>query len=105
VEEPGLYLPAAVVAKHGPGLDIVTEASRRTGCFIGGYGRRYVGSGSFLRTERGIRRFSPAEIARLMAFPEAPRFPPNLPLEVRYKLLGNSMNVAVARWALGAFGD
>ncbi len=103
-ENSALYLDERALARHGPGLDIVTGDSRRTACFIGGYGRRYVGSGSFLRTERGIRRFSPAEIARLLSFPEVPAFPEDLPLAVRYKLLGNALNVAVARWVLGAFG-
>lgn len=103
VEDDALYLAPEVLQKHGPGLDLVTAASHRTACFIGGYGRRYLGSGSFLRTERGVRRFSPAEIARLMGFPEPLRFPDGLPLEVRYKLLGNSLSVEVARWLLGAF--
>jgi len=101
-ELPELYLEQELLARHYPGLDIVTADSRRTACFIGGYGRRFVGSGSFLRTERGIRRFSPNEVARLMSFPEDLEFPEKLGLEARYKLLGNSLNLAVARWALGA---
>lgn len=102
-EDGALYLSAAALQKHGPGLDLVTAESRRTACFIGGYGRRYVGSGSFLRTAHGVRRFSPAEIARLMGFPEPFAFPGGLSLEVRYKLLGNALNLDVARWLLGAF--
>jgi DNA (cytosine-5)-methyltransferase 1/tRNA (cytosine38-C5)-methyltransferase len=102
-EDPRLYLADDILSRHGPGLDIVTADSGRSACFIGGYGRRYVGSGSFLRTERGVRRFSPAEIARLMHLPAAPGFPGDMPLEGRYKLLGNALNVAVARWVLGAF--
>ena len=101
-EDPRLYLSADDLSRHGPGLDLVTADSRRTGCFIGGYGRRFVGSGSFLRTERGVRRFSPAEIARLLQFPEPLKVPAGLPLEVHYKLLGNALNVTVARWVLGA---
>lgn len=102
-EDGALYLAPATVQKHGPGLDLVTAESHRTACFIGGYGRRYVGSGSFLRTGRGVRRFSPAEIARLMGFPETLVFPDGLPLENRFKLLGNSLSVDAARWLLGAF--
>jgi DNA (cytosine-5)-methyltransferase 1/tRNA (cytosine38-C5)-methyltransferase len=101
-ELPELYLDPGLLARHYPGLDIVTADSRRTACFIGGYGRRFVGSGSFLRTKCGIRRFSPNEVARLMHFPGDLKFPENLDLESRYKLLGNSLNVTVARWALGA---
>lgn len=102
-EDPRLYLPAEVLSRHLPGLDLVTAASNRSGCFIGGYGQRYVGSGSFLRTERGIRRFSPGEIGRLMHLPTPLSFPEDLPFEGRYKLLGNALNVTVARWVLGAF--
>jgi DNA (cytosine-5)-methyltransferase 1/tRNA (cytosine38-C5)-methyltransferase len=100
VEDPALYLDPAVLARHGPGLDLATPESRRRACVIGGYGQRLVGSGSFLKTPRGIRRFSPAEIARLMGLPEAFRFPPDMGLEQRYRLLGNSLSLPVARWAL-----
>jgi site-specific DNA-cytosine methylase len=78
----------------------VAPGDRRSACFIGGYGRRYVGSGSFLKTDRGIRRFSPSEVARLHGLPEGFRFPEELPLEVRYRLLGNSLSIPVAVWAL-----
>ena len=60
----------------------------------------YVGSGSFLVTERGVRRFSPTEVARLMGLPEAFRFPSDLGLEKRYKLLGNGLSIPVAAWVL-----
>jgi site-specific DNA-cytosine methylase len=99
-EDPALYLDAGVLDRHLPGLDLVTAEARRTACFIGGYGQRYVGSGSFLRTARGVRRFSPSEVARLMGLPPGFRFQENLGLEQRYKLLGNSLSLPVARWAL-----
>jgi site-specific DNA-cytosine methylase len=99
-EDPALYLDPALVARHGPGLDLATPESLRTACFIGGYGQRFVGSGSFLKTPRGVRRFSPAEIARLMGLPEAFRFPPEMGLEQRYRLLGNSLSQPVASWVL-----
>jgi len=97
----GLYVHPALLERHGPGLDLVTAESRRSACFIGGYGQRFVGSGSFLKTARGIRRFSPAEIARLMGLPAAFRFPPELGLEQRYRLLGNGLSQPVARWVVG----
>ena len=97
-EDPALYLPRAILDRHRPGLDLVGPDSRRTACFIGGYGQRYVGSGSFLETPTGIRRFSVAETARLLGWPQVPRFPENLPLEARYKLLGNGLSLPVAAW-------
>ena len=99
VEDEGLYLSDEVVAKHGPGLDIVRSGDSRSACFIGGYGRRLVGSGSFLRTPRGLRRFSPAELARIMGLPAAFHFPASVPLEKRYKLLGNGLSIPAARLA------
>lgn len=101
VEDPALYLPEPVRAKHWMGLDLVRPEDRRSACFIGGYGQRFVGSGSFLVTERGVRRFSPAEVARLLGLPGTFRFPEGLGLEKRYKLLGNGLSIPAARWVLG----
>jgi len=100
-EDTAPYLDAATLAKHGPGLDLVRPEDRRSTCFIGGYGQRFVASGSFLQTERGVRRFSPGEIGRLMGLPAGFRFPPEVLLEQRYKLLGNGLSIPVARWVLG----
>jgi site-specific DNA-cytosine methylase len=99
-EDPALYLDPQVIAKHGPGLDLVRPEERRSACFIGGYGKRYVGSGSFLVTPKGIRRFSPMEIARILGLPDSFRFPEELSLEKRYKLLGNGLSIPVARWVV-----
>jgi site-specific DNA-cytosine methylase len=99
-EDEDLYLRAESHTRHHQGLDLVTPSDRRSACFIGGYGRRFVGSGSFLRTERGVRRFSLTEVARLHGLPEGFRFPESLSLETRYRLLGNSLSLPVAAWAL-----
>lgn len=103
LEDPALYLPEAVRARHWMGLDLARPEDRRSACFIGGYGQRFVGSGSFLVTERGVRRFSPQEVGRLLGVPEGFRFPEGLSLEKRYKLLGNGLSLPVARWVLGHF--
>ena len=107
--DPALVLAPEVFAKHGPGLDLVEAGATRSACFIGGYGQRLVGSGSFLRTAlsagRSARRFSPGEIARLLGLPPAFRFPEDLGLEKRYKLLGNGLSIPAARWILAHFGD
>ena len=99
-EDPELYLWPETLARHHYGMDFVTPEDRRSTCFIGGYGQRYVGSGSFLRTERGVRRFSPSEVGRLLGLPEGFRFPERAPLEARYRLLGNGLSIPVAAWAL-----
>jgi site-specific DNA-cytosine methylase len=99
-EDDGLYLQVESHTRHYQGLDLVEIGDRRSACFIGGYGRRFVGSGSFLKTERGVRRFSPTEVARLHGLPEGFHFPETLSLEARYKLLGNGLSIPVAAWAL-----
>jgi len=99
-EDESLYLRPEVLARHRHGMDFVTPEDRRSTCFIGGYGQRFVGSGSFLKTQRGVRRFSPAEVARLLGLPERFRFPAELSLEARYRLLGNGLSISVAAWAL-----
>ncbi|KAB2964219.1 MAG: DNA methyltransferase [Thermoanaerobaculia bacterium] len=95
-----LALEPANFARHLPGLDLVTPADRRSACFIAGYGQRLVGSGSFLRTAAGARRFSPGEVARLLGLPASFRFPPGLPRERQYRLLGNALSIPAARWAV-----
>jgi DNA (cytosine-5)-methyltransferase 1 len=99
-ENPELYLRPETLARHHYGMDFVTPEDRRSTCFIGGYGQRYVGSGSFLRIERGVRRFSPSEVACLLGLPGSFRFPEGLPLEARYRLLGNGLSIPVAAWVL-----
>lgn len=100
VEDEQLYLRTAAHTRHHMGLDLVEAGDCRSACFIGGYGRRFVGSGSFLKTARGVRRFSPGEVARLLGLPEGFRFPEALSLEARYRLLGNGLSIPVAAWAL-----
>ncbi len=100
VEDERLYLQSEGDTRHHQGLDLVTAREHRSACFIGGYGRRFVGSGSFLKTDRGVRRFSPSEVARLLGLPEGFRFPEALSLEARYRLLGNGLSIPVATWAL-----
>ena len=63
-----------------------------------------MGSGSFLVTEQGVRRFSPTEVGRLLGLPPTFQFPDGLSLEKRYKLLGNGLSIPVARWVLSHLG-
>jgi site-specific DNA-cytosine methylase len=95
-----LYLPPEVLARHQNGMDFVEPSHCRSTCFIGGYGRRFVGSGSFLRTGKGVRRFSPSEEARLLGLPQGFHFPAGIPLEIQYRLLGNGLSIPVASWVL-----
>jgi len=103
--DPRLYLDAETLSRHASGLDFVIAPDRNSTCFIGGYGQRYVGSGSFIATPQGVRRFSPPEIARIMGLPATFRFPEEVSLEQRYKLLGNGLSIPVARWVASQVGN
>lgn len=98
--DPALFPAPDQLARHWQGLDMVAPADRRSSCFIGGYGKRFVGSGSFLKTEQGVRRFSPGEVALLLGLPAGFRFPEGLSTEARYRHLGNGLSIPVAAWAL-----
>ncbi len=65
-----------------------------TACFTSAYGRSHVRSGSYLRDAQGLRRFSPAEILRLLGFPADYRLPPELPLKNAWRLTGNSLSLS-----------
>ncbi len=50
--------------------------------------------------ELKMRYFSPSEVSRLMAFPPDFTFPEETPCVHRYRLLGNSINVAVVSFVI-----
>lgn len=103
--DPELFLEPAFFERYRHALDRVEAADPEavTACFTSGYGRSRVRSGSHLVTEDGrVRRFSPAEILRLLGFPESFRLPPELPRANAWRLVGNSLSLAPVRRVLGA---
>lgn len=101
-------------------LDIQTGESFNTMCFTKAYSRFIEGAGTIfcdmpqivlqaklkeideseensleLKKSLKLRFFAPTEIARLMSFPENFKFPQSLSDKQKFKLLGNSINVAV----------
>lgn len=105
-------------------LDVCSPSSTNSMCFTKAYTRYLEGTGSVLSslepdlvkecfnpllyTEQSteldpakllkplqLRFFTPKEVARLMSFPESFSFPPDVTNKQRYRLLGNSINVAV----------
>lgn len=70
-------------------------------CFTSGYGRSAIRCGSYLaRSGDPMRRFTPAEIARLLGFPGTFAFPPEVSTRQAWKLLGNSLSVPCVRQVL-----
>jgi site-specific DNA-cytosine methylase len=108
--EPGLEIDPALVKRYAGALDLVDpdDPAAVTACFTAAYGRSPVRSGSYLVTGREpdgaprLRRFSVAEVLRLLGFPEWFALPPGTPREVGWRLAGNSLSVPAVRTVLAA---
>jgi tRNA (cytosine38-C5)-methyltransferase len=117
-----LMIPDTVLLQRYKVLDICTPTSTNSMCFTKAYSRFFEGTGSVLteysesdvrrvfaelkKTERDeerlkllksleLRFFSPREIARLMNFRDGFMFPPCISQRQCFRLLGNSINVAI----------
>jgi site-specific DNA-cytosine methylase len=99
-----LWCDPTLAARYAGALHIVDpgDPHASTACFTSAYGRSPVRSGSYLATPAGLRRFSPAEILRLLDFPAWFRLPGGLSLPLGWRLAGNSVSIRAVRWVLGA---
>lgn len=109
-------IPVDVLEKRFQVLDICTLDSTNSNCFTKSYSRYLEGTGSvFCNMNRNelnlqlksiesnsqpksslqLRFFTPKEVSRLMSFPATFSFPSDVNEKQQYKLLGNSINVAV----------
>lgn len=104
VPDPAMQLGEDLLARFGDALHVVDadDPDAVAVCFTGAYGHSPVYAGSYLRREGVLYRFSPAEIARLMGFPEGFALPDDLRRAT--KLLGNALSVDVVRWLLRSAG-
>lgn len=107
VPDPELGVSPEVLASYEGALSIVDagDPATVTSCFTSAYGRSHVRSGSYLRTSSGVRRFSPAEILRILGFPESYRLPPGLSLGKAWRMVGNSLSLAPVRTMLTAIPE
>lgn len=104
-----LAVDPGLLERYAGALDLVDPADSAAvaACFTAAYGRSPVHSGSYLVLARDaggrpvrLRRFSPAEILRLLGFPAAYSLPPELSVESSWRLVGNSISVDVVRAVL-----
>ena len=119
--EEDFKVPAKLMERYLPVMDIVTPEARNSTCFTKAYGNYCEGTGSFLHLNAGedvpkrggdkpsdpdLRYFSPREVANLMAFPRKNfDFPPGMTRKQKYRLLGNSLNVFVVSCLLSLLFD
>jgi len=91
-----------LLQKYAGALDLVAvdDPAAVTACFTAAYGRSPVRSGSYLQTPSGVRRFSPAEILRLLGFPRDYHLPEALTPAKAWPLVGNSLSVVAVRHVL-----
>jgi site-specific DNA-cytosine methylase len=102
--DPELTVDPALADRYRHALDVVeaSDPAAVTACFTAAYGRSPVRSGSYLALPGGgLRRFSPAEILRLLGFPESFRLPPGLPRANAWRLVGNSLALPAVKAVLG----
>jgi site-specific DNA-cytosine methylase len=99
-----LFVPGALVDQYRTALDLVDAADPDavTACFASSYGKSIVRSGSYLVERRGVRRFAPQEVLRLLRFPESYRLPAHFSLRRGWALAGNSLSVEAVKWVLSA---
>lgn len=102
-----LDLSPDIAAQYARAIDRVdpTDPLTECSCFTAAYGRSHVRSGSYLVTDCGLRRFSPAEIVRLLGFPATFQFGSALSREQAWRLAGNSLSVIAVTFVLSAIPD
>lgn len=101
-----LLVPREVMQRYEQGFDIVdvNDAAAELICFTKNYERCMKASGSLLRTGNGVRRVSPEEILRLLGFAESFIFPVEISRSLRWRLLGNSVDVRAIRFIVESLG-
>ncbi len=99
-----LWVEPGLESRYPYALNIVDadDPNAVAACFTAAYGRSPIRSGSYLTTDRGLRRFSPAEILRLLGFPEDYSLPKHLPTKTAWRLIGNSISLSAVRCVLSA---
>ncbi len=104
---PELNVEPELVERYEGALHVVDadDPAAETTCFTSAYGRSPVRSGSYLRAGGGVRRFSPAEILRLLGFPDGFALPPEVALAKAWPLVGNSLSLEPVRTMLATVAE
>ena len=100
-DDRSLRVDSEILDRYAKAMNIVNveDSLGMASCFTSAYGSSPVRAGAYLYCKKRelIRRFSPAEIARLMGFRNGFLWPTHLCQRDQYRLLGNSLAVMVVR--------
>lgn len=104
---PDLFIAPSIRQSYQEALHIVDPESpgALSACFTSAYGRSLVRSGSYLVASEGVRRFSPAEILRLLGYQSTYQLPKQLSREQAWRLVGNSLSIPAVRRVLSAVSE
>jgi site-specific DNA-cytosine methylase len=99
-----LHVAPELLERYAHAVDVVDAGDPHAiaSTFTAAYGRSPVRAGSYIRRDGMVRRFSPAEILRLLGFPSTYALPPDLPTATAWRLIGNSLSVPAVREVLSA---
>jgi DNA (cytosine-5)-methyltransferase 1 len=105
-DDPTLLVPAEVAARFRAAMRVVDRQDQHAVAptFTSGYATSPVQAGGFLATPAGPRRFSPAEVLRLLGFPSSFSFPTGLSRQTCWRLAGNSLSIPAVRNRLARLG-
>jgi DNA (cytosine-5)-methyltransferase 1 len=90
--------------KYGKAFLIVDaeDPDAVTSCFTSAYGKSWVFSGSYLRQDGVLRRFSARELLNFMHFRPEFAIPDSVSLKKSWKYIGNSLSIPPTRSAFDA---
>jgi DNA (cytosine-5)-methyltransferase 1/tRNA (cytosine38-C5)-methyltransferase len=98
--DPQLDVAPLIRSNFANSLDLVAHGQTTpTACFTSAYGRSHVRSGSYLLTQKGLRRFSPREILWQLGFGNDYLLP-DWPCAKLWPLVGNSLSIPAVRYVI-----
>lgn len=95
-------MPTEEVQRYAAVLNIVDPhaVDARAICFTSGYYRCRKAAGSLLQSGETVRYFQAKEILRLLGFSENYKIPADIPANISYRLVGNSVDTRCIRHIL-----
>ncbi|MFO0014083.1 MAG: DNA cytosine methyltransferase [Planctomycetota bacterium] len=90
-----LSIAPEISARYRLALDIVEadDPFAVAACFGSSYGRVVTKAGSYVKTDFGLRRFAPREVANILGFPSSFVLPDHFSARRLWQLLGNSLSL------------